>query len=142
MSSLKKNVLIVDDDFDFVEMNRLVLENNGYEVSVAYNGKECLDKVQSKKPDLIILDVMMTTGDEGFDVSRDLRNSEQTKNIPILMVTSINDTVPFKFEPDETWLPVDDFLEKPVEPEQLLDKVSKILAFFEGSRASFRTVQL
>lgn len=137
----KKKILVVDDDADFVEINKLVLEKNGYEVTVAYNGKECLEKIDLKKPDLIILDVMMTRKDEGFEVSRDLRNSEQTKNIPILMVTSINDTVPFNFEPDETWLPVDDFIEKPVEPEQLLDKVRKMLAFFEGSRTSFRTVR-
>jgi CheY-like chemotaxis protein len=137
----KKNILIVDDDADFVEMNKFLLEKNGYEVTIANNGQECLDKIRFKKPDLIILDVMMSTSDEGFGVSRDLRNSEQTKNIPILMVTSINHTVPFNFEPDETWLPVDDFIEKPVELEQLLDKVRKMLAFFEGSRASFRTVQ-
>jgi CheY-like chemotaxis protein len=136
----KKNILVVDDDADFVEVNKLILEKNGYEVTAAYNGQECLDKLRVKKPDLIILDVMMTRSDEGFDISRDLRNSEQTKNIPILMVTSINDTVPFKFGPDETWLPVDDFLEKPVKPEQLLDEVSKMIAFFEGSRTSFRTV--
>jgi two-component system alkaline phosphatase synthesis response regulator PhoP len=138
----KKKILVVDDDADFVEMNKLVLEKNGYEVMVAYNGKECLEKIELKKPDLILLDVMMTRKDEGFEVSRDLRNSEQTKNIPILMITSINNEVPYTFEPDETWLPVDDFIEKPVEPEQLLDKVSKMLAFFEGARASFRTVQI
>lgn len=137
----KKNILVVDDDADFVEMNKLVLEKNGYEVSVAYNGEECLDKVRTQRPDLIILDVMMTRKDEGFDVSRNLRNSEQTKAIPILMLTSINDEVPYKIEPEDTWLPVDDFLEKPVKSEQLVDKVSKMLAFFEGSRTSFKTVQ-
>lgn len=139
--NVKKNILVVDDDSDFVEVNKHILEKNGYEVTAAYNGQECLDKLRVKKPDLIILDVMMTRSDEGFDISRDLRNSEQTKNIPILMVTSVNRMFPFKFEPDEAWLPVDDFIEKPVEPEQLLNKVSKMLAFFEGSRASFRTVQ-
>ena len=108
--SVKKNILVVDDDPDFIEMNKLVLEKKGYEVTVANSGQESLGKIQAKKTDLIILDVMMASLDEGFEVSRDLRNSEQTKNIPILMVTSINDTVPFKFEPDETWLPVDDFL--------------------------------
>ena len=138
--NVKKYILVVDDDSDFVEVNKLILEKNGYEVTAAYNGQECLDKIRVKKPDLIILDVMMTTNDEGFEVSRDLRNSEQTRNIPILMVTSINKMFPFKFEPDETWLPVDDFIEKPVEPEQLLNKVSKMIAFFEGSETSFRTV--
>jgi len=123
----KKRVLLVDDDADFVEVNRAVLENSGYEVAVAYNGKECLEKVRAESPDVIILDVMMATHSEGFNVSRDLRNSEHTKNIPILMVTSINDTVPYKFERDDTWLPVDSFIEKPIEPQQLLEEVKKML---------------
>jgi CheY-like chemotaxis protein len=123
----KKTVLLVDDDADFVEMNRVVLENNGYRIVVAYNWTECLEKVRSEKPDLIILDVMMATQSEGFNVSRDLRNSEHTKNIPLIMVTSVNETVPFKFEPDDTWLPVDTFIEKPIAPERLLAEVNKRL---------------
>jgi two-component system alkaline phosphatase synthesis response regulator PhoP len=125
--SAKKRVLLVDDDVDFVEANKAVLENNGYKVAVAYDGKECLEKVRSDRPDVIVLDVMMATHSEGFDVSRDLRNSEHTKSIPILMVTSINDTVPYKFERDETWLPVDSFVEKPIEPQNLLEELSRMV---------------
>jgi two-component system alkaline phosphatase synthesis response regulator PhoP len=125
--SAKKRVLLVDDDLDFVAANKAVLENNGYEVAVAYDGKECLEKVRSDRPDVIILDVMMATRSDGFNVSRDLRNSEHTKSIPILMVTSINETVPYRFERDETWLPVDSFVEKPIEPQQLLEEVSRML---------------
>jgi CheY-like chemotaxis protein len=127
MTAKKKKVLLVDDDADFVEMNKAVLEKNGYEVIAAYNGAECLEKTRSARPDLIVLDVMMATKSEGFNVSRDLRNSEHTKRIPILMVTSINETVPYKFERDDTWLPVDSFVEKPIEPKQLLEKVSSML---------------
>jgi two-component system alkaline phosphatase synthesis response regulator PhoP len=127
MGAAKKKVMLVDDDADFVDMHKAVLEKNGYAVTVAYNGAECVQKTQQEKPDLIVLDVMMTTHSEGFNVSRDLRNSERTKNIPILMVTSINETVPYKFEPDETWLPVDSFVEKPIEPEELLEKVGTML---------------
>jgi len=125
--STKKRVLLVDDDGDFVEANKAVLENNGYEVAVAYDGKECLEKVRLDRPDVIVLDVMMTTQSEGFNVSRDLRNSEHTKSIPILMVTSINDTVPYKFERDETWLPVDSFVEKPIEPQKLLEELTRMV---------------
>jgi two-component system alkaline phosphatase synthesis response regulator PhoP len=121
----KKTVMLVDDDADFVAMNRAVLEANGYGVSAAYSGAECLEKVRARRPDLIVLDVMMATRSEGFNVSRDLRNSAFTRNIPILMVTSVNETVPFKFEPDETWLPVDSFIEKPVDPQRLLEEVRK-----------------
>jgi CheY-like chemotaxis protein len=124
----KKKVLLVDDDGAFVEMNKSLLEKKGYEVSAAYNGKECMEKLNASKPDLIVLDVMMTRMGEGFDVSRDVRNSEQFKNIPIIMLTGVNQTVPFKFEPDPVWLPVDTFLEKPVKPERLLEEVKKVLA--------------
>ncbi len=124
----KRKILLVDDDADFVEINKAVLEKNGYEVIAAYNGAECLEKTRSESPDLIVLDVMMATQSEGFNVSRDLRNCEHTKDIPILMVTSINETVPYKFERDDTWLPVDSFIEKPIEPQQLLEKVASMLS--------------
>jgi CheY-like chemotaxis protein len=127
MGAARKKVMLVDDDADFVEMHKAVLEENGYAVTVAYNGNECVKKTRQENPDLIVLDVMMTTHSEGFNVSRDLRNSEKTRRIPILMVTSINDTVPYKFEPDETWLPVDSFVEKPIEPQALLEKVGTML---------------
>lgn len=123
----KKKIMLVDDDADFVEMNKAVLENNGYKVVAAYSGKECLEMVKSEKPDMIILDVMMDNKTEGFHVTYDLRNHEQTKNIPILMVTSVNEKVPYKFERDDTWLPVDEFVEKPLEPKRLLSEVSKRL---------------
>ncbi len=127
MGTKMKKVMLVDDDPDFVEASKAVLERNGYAVAVAYNGHECLEKVLVEKPDLIVLDVMMATQGEGFNVSRELRNSEQTKHIPQLMVTSINKTVTFRFEPDETWLPVDVFIDKPLEPQRLLSEVEKWL---------------
>ena len=127
MTGKLKKILLVDDDVDFVEVNRTILEQNGYVVRVAHSGEECLEQVRAGKPDLIVLDVMMASKNEGFNVSRDLRNSEQTKNIPVVMVTSVNSTVPFKFEPDSTWLPVNRFLDKPVSPAQLLEEVHKWL---------------
>ena len=125
--SHRKRIMLVDDDADFVSTMRLVLEKSGYDVLVAYNGKECLDLLRYETADAIVLDVMMTTRTEGFDVAREIRNSEYTKNIPLLMVTSVNSTVPFKFEPDETWLPVDALIEKPIEPERLLEEISKMV---------------
>ena len=123
----KKKILLVDDDADFVNLHKAALERNGYEVAVAYNGNECLEKVLIEEPDLIVLDVMMATKSDGFNVSRELRNSEQTKHIPQLMVTSINETTTFRFERDETWLPVDALIDKPLEPQQLLAEVEKLL---------------
>ncbi len=122
-----KTVLLVDDDSDFVEMNRALLEENGYRVKVAFNGKQCLEEVAARRPDLIILDMVMESANDGFDVSRELRNSELTRDIPLVMITSVNDSIPFRIEPDHTWLPVDALLEKPVDPQLLLAVVDKAL---------------
>ncbi len=125
--SAKKTVLLVDDDADFVEMNRVLLEENGYAVRVAYSGRQCLEEVAAHRPDLVILDMVMEKPSDGFDVSRELRNSEYTKTIPLVMITSVNDTMPFRVEPDSTWLPVDTLIEKPVDPSLLLSIVNRIL---------------
>ena len=122
-----KTVLLVDDDADFVEMNRVLLEERGYQVRVAYSAKECLSRVAAERPDLIILDMVMESPNDGFDVSRELRNSEYTKGIPLVMITSVNDSIPFRIEPDRTWLPVDAFIEKPVDPALLVSVVDRIL---------------
>jgi CheY-like chemotaxis protein len=125
--SPKKTVLLVDDDADFVEMNRVLLEDGGYAVRVAYSGRQCLEEVSAHRPDLIILDMVMEKPSDGFDVSRELRNSEYSKGIPLVMITSVNDTIPFRIEPDSTWLPVDTLIEKPVDPSLLLSIVNRIL---------------
>jgi len=124
----KLTVLLVDDDADFVEQNRLLLEGGGYLVRTAHSGQQCLEEVGAHRPDLIILDMMMESENEGFDLSRELRNSEYTKGIPLVMITSVNDIRPFRIEPDRTWLPVDALIEKPVDPRLLLDVVNRILA--------------
>ena len=86
-------------------MNRALLEENGYAVRVAYSGRQCLEEVAAHRPDLIILDMVMENASDGFNVSRELRNSEYTKTIPLVMITSVNDSIPFRIEPDRTWLP-------------------------------------
>ena len=123
-----KTVLLVDDDADFVEMHRALLAGRGYAVRVAYSGRQCLEEVAAHPPDLIILDMVMEDASEGFNVSRELRNSEYTKAIPLIMITSVNDSIPFRVEPDRTWLPVDALLEKPVDPHLLLALVERALA--------------
>ncbi len=130
-----RTVLLVDDDADFVEMNRALLEENGYSVRVAYSGRQCLEEVAAHRPDLIILDMVMENASDGFNVSRELRNSEYTKTIPLVMITSVNDSIPFRIEPDRTWLPVDALLEKPVEPQLLLSIVGKALRGQAGGQA-------
>jgi CheY-like chemotaxis protein len=125
--TIRKTVLLVDDDADFVEMNRVLLEGNGYRVRAAYSGRQARTEIEEHRPDLIILDMVMDTETEGFNLSRELRNWEQTKSIPLVMITSVNDKIPFRIQPDATWLPVDALIEKPVDPPLLLDVVNRIL---------------
>ena len=123
--SVDKKILVVDDDIDFVQPIKRLLEVNQYKVIEARDGKEGIEKACSEKPDLILLDVMMTRLNEGFDTFRELRTNVETKSIPVIMTTSINAKVPFKFGSDKTWLPVDRFIEKPVSPEKLLREVEQ-----------------
>ena len=124
-------ILIVDDDPDIVESMKVVLENKGYKVTSAKSGEEGLKKVRSDRPDLVVLDIMMETGDKGFDVARALNRDKNYKNIPILMLTAIKERTGLDFKNeagDETWLPVDDYVEKPLKPDELLAKVKTLLA--------------
>ncbi|HHS97956.1 MAG TPA: response regulator [Chloroflexi bacterium] len=126
-------ILIIEDDPDMVTALRLPLEAEGYEVYTASSGQEGLQKVKEIEPDLIILDVMMETTTAGFQVSLQLRspdpNSEYApyRDIPILILTAIHTTTSLRFGPDEAYLPVDDFVDKPVDPDVLLQKVRTLL---------------
>ena len=123
---MANKVLIVDDDVDLVESMANLLEAKGYEVFTASNGQDGVDKAKAEHPDLILLDVMMTTKDEGFNVARQLKQVEALKGTPVVMVSGVRKemNLPFGFEPDDTWLPVKQFLEKPVKPETLLKAVA------------------
>ena len=123
----KKKVLLVDDDADFVEMNKVVLENNGYEVMTAHCGAACEDKVKATRPDLVVLDIAMHGVGDGVFVAHGLRRDEATKDIPIIVVSCINRALPNEIGPDPERLPVDAFLEKPVAPDVLLAQVETLL---------------
>jgi CheY-like chemotaxis protein len=126
---MSKKILIVDDDKDVFESMKIVLESEGYNVIWATNGKDGLDRCKSEKPDLVILDVMMNTDDEGFQVAYKMKQDEELRKIPIIMATSISEKTGFTFdkEKDEDFLPVNEFLEKPVDPKTLIDKVRENL---------------
>lgn len=126
---MANKVLVIDDDNDFVESIVNLLEARGYTVASASGGQEGVEKAKADKPDLILLDVMMTTKDEGFNVARQLHEDEKLKDTPVIMVTGVRKemNLPFGFEPDETWLPVKQILEKPVKPETLLAAVTDAL---------------
>jgi len=123
-------ILIIDDDPDITKAMKIVLENQGYAVSSAKDGQEGMEQIKVTTPDLIILDVMMNTIREGFLLSRELKTNPDYKHIPILMITAVKEKTGLDFKPvagDEVWLPVEDFLDKPVAKEVLLDKVSTFL---------------
>ena len=123
-------ILIIDDDPDITEAMKIVLESQDYIVSCAKDGQEGMEQIKATNPDLIILDVMMNTIREGFLLSRELKTNPDYKHIPILMITAVKEKTGFDFKPEageEAWLPVEDFLDKPVAKEVLLDRVSALL---------------
>ncbi len=122
-------ILLVDDDPDCIEVYKSALSGTAYEIATANNGAEALAKVVAEKPDLVVLDVMMDTEYEGFDVARQIREELKLTDLPIIILSSIHDTkeVPYRFAPDETWLPVDLWLDKPIEPKAFLGQVKAAL---------------
>lgn len=126
---MPKTIMIIDDDIDLVEAMRITLESDGFNVIDAQNGVRGLEMLKTEKPDLLILDVMMETQDEGFHLSYQIRSDEDIKNTPIIMVTAIGAQTGYNFDPerDEDFLPVDEFLEKPVNPQALLEAVRRNL---------------
>ena len=122
-------ILLVDDDPDFLEMHKAVLQNHGYDVLTATSGQEGLERVRAEIPDLIILDLMMEKHDAGFSFSKTVKTDPLFRKIPILMVTSVAEATGFRFslEEDGSWMKTDDFLDKPVIPKSLLERVDKLL---------------
>ncbi len=128
---LTKKILIIDDDIDLVEAMRITLESAGFEVVDAQDGSKGFAKVKEEQPDLIILDVMMGTQDEGFHVAYRLRSDAETADIPIIMLSAVNQETGFGFnkEKDQDFLPVNEFLEKPIDPDLLIETVKRSLGF-------------
>ena len=128
MQKREPRILLIDDDVDFVEATKTILETKSYQVSVAYNGDEGLKKAREEKPDLILLDVIMPVKD-GFSVAEHLKKDTQLSKTPIIMLTAFAQKV------SETSLSVsqaltleaEDYLDKPVSPEELLKRVERLL---------------
>lgn len=124
----KKRILIVDDDEDFLEATRIVVEKSGYAVETCVSAKECLAKLKVVRPDLIICDVMMETDHSGFDLCRELKRVPDTRDVPIIMLTAVDQKYSMNFSAtagDAAWLPVDDFIDKPVEAKVLIERIRK-----------------
>ena len=127
----KAKVLIADDDQDIRESVQAILESRQYEVVTAAGRTEGMDKIESEKPDLVILDVMMSSWQDGFEMARELKKDPQYKEMPILMMTGVKEQTGLDFKSsagDPTWCPVEGFLDKPVEPEILIAEVERLLS--------------
>lgn len=120
-------ILIVDDDPDFVEATRMVLETKGYEVISASDGDQGLTETQKEKPNLVILDVMMASVLDGLTMSWKMYEDPELRSIPILMVTSIANTDYAALFPTDEYIHIDGFMSKPISPDKLLNAVGRLI---------------
>jgi DNA-binding response OmpR family regulator len=128
----KASILVVDDDPDIRDSITIILTSHNYTVHTASNGKEAVQALEEKKPDLMILDIMMASDTEGFDLAYDLRERPEFKSLPIIMLTSflakVREEGPgdFAYILGEQW-PAQWLLEKPLDTRKLLDRIEAIL---------------
>lgn len=121
-------ILIVDDDPDFTDSTRIVLEKAGYNVINATSGDKGFKRAKEEKPDLIVLDVIMDSVLDGVSMSQNMHDDLEMRGIPIVMVTSIANTDYAELFPTDDYLHIQAFLTKPVAPASLLKQVDKLLA--------------
>jgi len=133
----KKKILIIDDNLDFAEAIKTILENGPYIAEVATSTKEAVGKLEKEIPDLMILDIIMQKGAEGIILSKKFKKDPRLSKVPIIMLTSVTKQTGFRFIKDDPrhpqFLPVEEFIEKPVPPNELLTKVEKLLSEKETS---------
>jgi len=128
-----KKIYIIDDDRNIVEAMSIVLKAHGYKVASQYNEENVIENLLAQKPDLVILDVIFPQNPSaGFDIARQIKNNQATASIPIIMLSAINEKGVYagtfsNNDRDETWLPVDQFVEKPIQNNQLLRKIKAVL---------------
>jgi CheY-like chemotaxis protein len=130
-------ILVVDDDADLRDSLKVLFENAGYVMVSASNRTDGMERICAERPDLIVLDVVMETWQDGFEMSRELKNSPQFRDTPILMLTCIAGLTGIDVKSsagDPVWLPVDGFLDKPTPPETLLAEVRRLLQSAASSR--------
>ncbi len=124
---MSNKILVVDDDPDFVEATRMVLESAGYSVISAADGDEGLRIVRQEQPDLVILDVIMKTVLDGLHMSREMADDPEQRNTPVLMVTSIANSDYAALFPTDEYIHIDDFVSKPISPDDLLRRVARLM---------------
>jgi CheY-like chemotaxis protein len=123
----KAKILLVDDDMDFINNIKFNLLPK-YEIACASSGKECLQKIKKDKPDIIIMDVMMSTITDGLETAKKIKNDNINKDIPIIMLSSVDEQFDYNKELPPNFFPKDKWLEKPVEINRLIQGIENVLA--------------
>jgi CheY-like chemotaxis protein len=125
-------ILIVDDDYDFLEINRLILERAGYRVIMAAEPKQALAKMEAEGPDLVITDLMMTSLDSGFLFARTIKDDPRYADVPVIIATSVSSALGLDFRPrtdaDKAHMCVDAYFDKPLDTAKLLATIGELLA--------------
>jgi CheY-like chemotaxis protein len=131
MSDTSALILIVDDDFDFLELNRMILERAGYRVATAADPAQALVMMAKERPDLVISDLMMTSLDSGFSLARTIKGDPAYTGIPVIITTSVTSALGLDFRPrsevDMSEMHIDAYFDKPLDPTRLLSKVAELL---------------
>lgn len=128
-----KKIYIIDDDRNIVEALSIVLKAHGYAVAAQYDEEQVIENLIAQKPDLVILDVIFPQNPSaGFEIARQIRDNAATASIPVIMLSAINEKGVYagtfsNDDRDDSWLPVDEFVEKPIQNKQLLQKVKAML---------------
>ncbi len=134
-----KNILVVDDDPDCIEFAKAVLDPV-YSVRAAGSIAECRAEIQSQKPDLILLDVMMSHLSDGLDLTRELKQNAGTRDIPVIMLTSVNQVYDYRTQIEPSFFPHERWIDKPVKPDVLLNTVRGVLDDRNGVLAQGKPV--
>ncbi len=118
-------ILVVDDDPDFVEITRTILEKEGYQITTASSGQQALETLRQNPSDIVLLDIMMDTALDGLNVSHEIQADPNLKGVRVIMVTSIMDTAHAGLFPTDEYVPIDAWVTKPVQPASLLKTIAK-----------------
>jgi two-component system, OmpR family, response regulator VicR len=129
---MMKKIMVIDDDPDFVEITRIILESNGYEVTNAYDRNEAMVVMNQDVPDLVLLDIMMDQPLDGVEVYKQMQDKPALKNIPIIVLSCITDSPHADKFPIDEYTPIDDWISKPVQANVLLNKVELYLRRYQN----------
>jgi two-component system alkaline phosphatase synthesis response regulator PhoP len=120
-------ILVVDDDPDFLRITRTILQSRDYQVTTATNGERAPAAMRGERPDLVLLDIMMSYILDGLDVGREMAEDPDLKDIPVIMVTSLTGARAQADQLSDEYVPVEDWIHKPIDPDILLKRIEAAL---------------